>query len=169
MTFYDVLNVIQTNSLVIMLTAVAFALFKHRKTSFVITVAIVCAVNILHISFQLGMNILFESESFTGVIYDISIRAWYLFFALTDFGVAVFVYLFLGRLSLKPDYKCHVIAICYTILGFIQLCRYADRFVLGYDFCILLYQNGIPLVNVFVLLITLSGVVSDCSRNQKEK
>lgn len=165
MSINDILNAIQANNVIILLFAVSIALYRHRKTSFVVAALLLSVMSLLHMVFQLGMNVLFNSEFYDGVIYDIAVRLWYMFYAFTDFFAAVFLYHILKRLSLRPDMHCNLISICFIALGFIQVGRYSDKFVTGADNFAQIYQVGIPFINTLLVLIVVLGVFLD--RNTK--
>lgn len=167
MTITDILNAIQANSLIIILVAVAYALFKQRKTSFVVVVLMLAATNLIHMIFQILMNMLFDSPMFDGFVYELAIRLWYIFYASTDLFVAVFIYYALNKIGLKPSLNCHVIAISFILLGLIQLARFADIFVFNTHAVTKIYISGIPFINTFVVIITVVGIVVESLRKKE--
>ena len=167
MLIYDILNAIQTNSLIIILIAVSYALYKHRKTSFVVTILLLASINLSHMLFQIVMNMLFISPFYDGVIYEISIRLWYIFYAGTDFLAAYLIYSILKTMNLKPNAGVHLVAYSFGALGLIQTARYADIFIFSSSVFEEIYKLGIPFINTFVLLISVSGVVLDARKKRE--
>jgi len=161
MTINDGLNALQSNNTLIMLIAASIALYRYKRTSFVVAALVLCFANVLHMIFQFFLNILFDSALYDGFIYEFTVRLWYIFYAVTDMFFAVFIYTILKRMSIKPGVHCHIICGCFVLLGFIQIGRYADRFILSADYLSQVYTVGIPFINTFLLVVVLAGLFFD--------
>ena len=161
MSWYVLLDLIQANSLVVLLVALSIALCRSRQSSAVVAALVVIGAYFVHLAFDIGMGYLFESQYYTGDIAHVAARGWYLFYSLTDFLVVFCLYQLCKKLRLKANLSCVLVAHCYIVLGTIQTARFIDRFVFNSDFLSSFYELSIPIVNLIVIGLVVSGLFSN--------
>lgn len=158
MSAYEILDLMQGASLIIMLVAFSVALYRERQTSIVVAAIVVSASYFIHILADLAFSFLFDSQYYNGLVYEIGSRAWYLFFALTDFLVVYFIYKGIAKVRLKPSFFCYLVIYAYFTLALVQVSRYCDRFIFESEYLVTLYEFSVPIINCFVVGFIVLGL-----------
>jgi len=156
---FSLLDVIQQQTLRVSALALAVYLYKFRKLdSFTIVLALMCCADLLHMGAENGLYLLYESHP------ELAKRAWYFTFAFADFLFAFAAYKACDMANVNVGKIARVMMLTYLFLGFCQLIRYADRFLINTDALGGFYSAITPAVNsciaITVLIYTLITVFS---------
>lgn len=158
MNLYEILYFIQGNSLIALLMALSLSLYFQNRSSFIIGVTVVACCNFLHIVFNLLMLKLFESPYYEGVIGEVAVRGWYVFYAVTDLFAVFMIYFLNMKVKLKPTMHCHIVALILVALALFQVVQYIGRFILESNVFGNIYSISIPFLNSFMLIFIISGL-----------
>lgn len=140
-----------------------YLLVVDRKTAFGVILLFSCVLGSLHIFWEVYMFNLLEDDSNGEIVRTL----WYLGFSVSDFLFVILSVWLCNLLNLERDKVCNFILVTYLVLGFIQASRYLDRIIFGTDYLGLIYNNGIPALNlaistaaIFYLLNVIGRAVS---------
>ena len=156
--WYQLLDFIQGNSLIIMLVALSVALYRSRQSSVVVAAVVVSACFFVQMGFDVFNCWLWDSEYYQGAIADIADRAWYLFYAGTNIIVINAIPKMCANLRLKPDPFCNALVYIYSLLALIQITRYIDAFIVNANYTSGIYEASIPLLNILIVAVLVTGL-----------
>jgi hypothetical protein len=156
MTLYELLDLIQINSLaVVILSLLAYFIIIMKRDGFVVVLCASSILSIAHLFYDAALMEMAKDESSRVLVRDL----WYLGFAASNFAFVFICYKLLDALSIKPNRVTSFYLNCYVFLGFIQLVRYADRILLETDLLGQAYQLSIPAINASMVIVS-SGYVT---------
>ena len=146
-----------------------------KKSSFELTIFVILCLQVLHLYLEYYLGGLFaQPEILENEVKLARLRAaWYLSFAFTDFMAVFVVNQLIKFFELSKNWYTTLFLSCIAFVGFLQIVRYLDRFILLTDNFGGFYSNTIimvnPIMTVCVLIYTLDVIVKmKFSPRQKE-
>jgi hypothetical protein len=159
----ELTQTISTSTLLFMAAFLILFIIQKRFTpfSFLLIGVIVLEAIQLNLEFYLFGQFWDYSQYHLLYVY------WYLGFALTDTVFVVVSIMLYHKFSLRLDWASRCIMTIYSVMAGLQLIRFVDRAFKDTAFIETLYQNGIPLLNLLVVLITFVYVASSIKTKSK--
>lgn len=140
------------------------SVFVERKVSSLVISLMVLAV--ANGSMTALTPLLFELASNTGLFYKF---LWYGVFVFIDCIAIFLLYKFHKLLKQNVSAIASIIGITFLLLASIQTLRFFDRFVTNTEFFQLVYQFGIPLINIVLVPLIMVFWVADIRDGNKVK
>lgn len=134
------------------LATIHFLTSGHSRIfiAFPLVAPLMCATSLLHLGIEFASRMLWSSES----TLALGSAIWYLGFALTDFLFVVVTVLVCRKYSLKRDSLSVFILIAFFMMGFIQVTRYCDRYIIQTNALGDFYTYSILILNLMTTVGT---------------
>lgn len=140
------------------------SVFVERKvSSLVISLMVLAVANGAMTAFT---PLLYELASMPGIFYKF---LWYGVFVFIDCIAIFLLYKFHKLLKQNVSGIASVIGMAFLALASIQTLRFFDRFVSNTEFFQLVYQYGVPLINILLVPFILVFWVASARDVNKEK
>ncbi|MEH8018169.1 hypothetical protein MN202_13080 [Rheinheimera muenzenbergensis] len=120
-------------------------LFERKVSSLVISLMVLAVANGVMTAIT---PILFDVASKPEMFYKF---LWYAVFVFLDFVAIFLLYKFHRMLRQSVGRIAHCVGVAFLLLASIQTLRFFDRFVSNTELFQILYQYGIPLINVVLV------------------
>lgn len=156
MEFYEFLDLVQANGLVVTLVSLlAYVICVGKRDGFVIVVGASCFLTLCHFVYDAWVMGLSDGDTDQQLVLIL----WYLGFAASDFIFVFAAYALLDNFQIPVSKASSFFLNCLLVRGFIQLARYFDRVLVETDYLGYLYSLTIPLVNTGMVLFALATAV----------
>lgn len=153
------LTEISAGSLAIWLGSLFFVVFLKicvapgslKRSSFEYTTFLFSVLSIFHVWIEIGLLGLYAKDFYPLFMAHV----WYFAFALTDFMVVALSLYLHRKLSLVRSYSSIMFMVCFSLMGVMQMARYADRMIFETDYLDSVYRNGIPAINSIITIVVV--------------
>lgn len=139
------------------------SVFIERKVSSLVISLMVLAV--ANGAMTALTPLLYQLASLPGVFYKF---LWYGIFILFDCVAIFLLYKFHNLLKQNVSSIAHIVGIAFLALASIQTLRFFDRFVINTDVFQLLYQYGIPIINIILVPVIITLWITNMKTKSKD-
>lgn len=102
---------------------------RARRSAFPLVVLLMCVTSISHLGIEYVSRSMWASDE----TLALGSLIWYLGFSVTDFIFVTLTIYACRRFSLRRDALSDFILFAFFVIGFVQIIRYTDRYILGFD------------------------------------